>query len=347
LEIIPKKITIFLVAAGFSLRFFKKRRLKPAATNIYIQKIAIALIFLILPGMSFAATKKPLIVVLDWFINPNHAALVITQQLGFFHTQGLDVTFIPPTDTAEGEKMVIADRADIAITYQPALTYKTTQGLPLIRFATLINAPLSCLIVLDNGSINNLNDLKNKKVGVSTRNTESMVLATMLKKVSLDFNDIIPINVRFNLTQSLLTHKIDAFTGGMRNFEPNMIKLAGNKAKVFYPEQYGFPMYDELILVANKNKINNPDLIKFIKALQQGTAYLIKNPDTCWQIFAKLHPELNNKLNHDAWFFTLPYFARNPSLLDKNRYQNLANFMYQEKLISHLPKLHDYAIDLH
>lgn len=313
--------------------------------DIY-KKIALILIFLLSPGISVAATKNPLIVVLDWFVNPNHAPLIITQQLGFFKQQGLDVIFIPPADTSEGEKMVIAGRADIAVTYQPALTYKATQGLPLMRFATLINAPLSSLIVLDNNLINSLSDLKNKKIGISTRNTESIVLATMLKKVGLNFNDITPINVKFNLTQSLLSYKIDAFTGGMRNFEPNIIKLSGKKAKVFYPEQYGFPMYDELILVANKKQINNLNLIKFIRALKQGTTYLIKNPDICWQIFAKLHPELNNKLNHDAWFFTLPYFARNPGFLDKYRYQNLANFMFQEKLISYLPKLHDYAINL-
>lgn len=314
-----------------------------AVCNELCKKIALIIILLILPGISFAAAKKPLIVVLDWFTNPNHASLIITQQLGFFKQQGLEVIFIPPADASEGEKMVIAGRADIAVTYQPALIYKAAQGLPLIRFATLINAPLSCLIVLDNGLINSLNDLKNKKIGVSTRNTESIVLATMLKKVNLSFKDIIPINIRFNLTQSLLSHKIDAFTGGMRNFEPNMIKLAGKKTKAFYPEQYGFPMYDELILVANKNNINNPNLIKFTLALQQGTDYLIKNPENCWKLFAAKHPEINNKLNHDAWFFTLPYFARNPGLLDKDRYQDLTNFMYQEKLISYLPKLCDYA----
>jgi len=360
---------IILVAADFSLRFLKNHRLKPAATVIklifstmpvVLQKIVLILLFLILPGISYA-TKKPLIVVLDWFVNPNHAPLVITKQMGFFHEQGLEVTLISPADASEGEKMVIAGKADIVITYQPALTYKAAQGLPLVRFATLINTPLSCLITLDNNLINNPKDLKTKKIGVSTRNTESIVLATMLKKVGLNFKDITPINVRFNLTQALLSNRIDAFTGGMRNFEPNMIKLAGKKAKVFYPEQYGFPMYDELIFVTNKNKIvttdavssprgavrgvqKNPNLINFIKALQQGTNYLIKNPDTCWKIFARLYPELNNQLNHDAWFFTMPYFARNPGRLDQNRYRNLANFMYREKIITKLPKINDYAI---
>ena len=316
-----------------------------AMTAQTVTKILVLLLLLHLHQAGFAATKKPLIVVLDWFINPNHAPLIITQQLGLFQQQGLEVKFIPPADTAAGEKMVVAGKADIAVTYHPALVYKATQGLPLIRFATLINAPLSCLIALDNKAIQHPKDLKHKKIGVSTHNTESMILAAMLQQVNLSIKDITPINVKFNLTQSLLSHNIDAFSGGMRNFEPNMIKLAGQTAKVFYPEQYGFPKYDELILVTHKNNSHNPDLGKFTQALQQGTNYLINHPEACWQIFARLYPELNNQLNREAWFFTLPYFARHPGLLDHNRYQRLAKFMYQAKLIPRWPALSEYAIN--
>jgi putative hydroxymethylpyrimidine transport system substrate-binding protein len=170
------------------------------------------------------------------------------------------------------------------------------------------------------------------------------MLATMLKTALLKLSDVELINVKFNLAQALLTGKIDGFTGGMRNFEPVIMELAGNPIRMFYPEKYGFPMYDELILVTNKNKINDPRLPKFIRALEQGVAYLQKNPRACWKIFAANHPELNNTLNEKAWFLTLPYFAHDPAKLDKARYQNLADFMYKEKLIGYVPNIDNYAI---
>lgn len=296
-------------------------------------------------GSAFAAEQQPLVVTLDWFVNPNHAPLFVAQQEGFFKRQGIEVKFISPADTSEGEKMVAVNQADIAVTYQPTLMYKVTNGLPLIRFATLINTPLNALIVLKNGSIHTIKDLKGKRIGISTPGTDNIMLATMLKTAMLKPNDVELINVKFNLAQALLTGKIDGFTGGMRNFEPITMELAGKPIRMFYPEKYGFPMYDELILVANKNKINDPRLPKFIRALEQGVTYLQKNPHTCWKGFAKNHPELNNILNEKAWFLTLPYFARDPAKLDQMRYQNLADFMYKEKLIGYVPEVASYATE--
>ena len=301
-------------------------------------------LFFLFFGAAFAAEQQPLVVTLDWFVNPNHAPLFVAQQQGFFKQQGIEVKFIPPADTSEGEKMVAVNQADIAVTYQPTLMYKVTNGLPLIRFATLINTPLDALIVLKNSPIYTIKDLHGKRIGISTPGTDNIMLATMLKTAKLKPNDIELINVKFNLAQALLTGKIDGFAGGMRNFEPITMELAGKPVRMFYPEKYGFPMYDELILVTNKNKINDPRLPKFIRALEQGVAYLQKNPRACWKIFATNHPELNNTLNEKAWFLTLPYFARDPAKLDQTRYQNLADFMYKEKLIEYVPNIDNYAI---
>ncbi|MEI8055504.1 MAG: ABC transporter substrate-binding protein [bacterium] len=292
---------------------------------------------------AFASDQKPLIVVLDWFINPNHAPLFVAQQEGFFAKQGLEVKFISPADTSEGEKMVAASKADIAVSYQPALMYKVTNGLPLTRFATLINTPLNTLVVLKDSSIHSIKDIKGKRIGFSVPGIDNILLATMLKSVGLNISDIELINVKFDLTQALLTGKIDGFTGGMRNFEPIVMELAGKPVRTFYPEKYGFPPYDELILVTNKNKINDPNLIKFTRALKQGVDYLQKNPRKSWQKFATNHPELNNTINEKAWFLTIHYFARNPAKLDRARYQNLADFMYKEKLISYVPAIDSYT----
>ena len=294
----------------------------------------------------FATKQKPLIVVLDWFVNPNHAPLFVAEQEGFFEQQGIKIKFIPPADTSEGAKMVAINKADIAITYQPTLMYKITKDLPLVRFATLINTPLYCLTVLKDGPIHSLEDLKGKSLGRSSVGTNSITLTTMLKNRGLSTNDVKIISVKFNLTQALLTGRVDGFIGGMRNFEPTIMELAGKPARVFYPENYGFPTYDELILVANKNKIGDPALRKFVKALQQGITYLKKNPQQSWEKFAKNHPELNNTLNKKVWFATLPLFAQNPAKLDKARYQKLANFMQQEKLINYVPSVTDYAREL-
>jgi len=300
--------------------------------NKTLRKISVFLFF-VFHLSAFATEQKQLIVVLDWFINPNHAPLFVAEQEGFFAMHGIKVKFISPADASCGEKMVIANQADIAVTYQPALVRHVTQKLPLARFATLINVPLNCFIVLKNGKINSISDLKGKRIGYSDPATDSIMFSTMLKAANLCLSDVELINVKFNLTQALLTGKIDGFTGGMRNFEPVAIKLAGKDLKVFYPEEYGFPKYDELILVTHKNKLHDPILTKFTYALRQAVAYLKKHPHESWKKFSTNHPELNNALNKKVWFITLPYFADDPAKLNQARYQKFARFMLESGMI--------------
>lgn len=287
----------------------------------------IIFLFFISQSSIVVANQRPLIVVLDWFVNPNHAPLFVAEQEGFFAEQGVKVKFIAPVDTTEGEKMVAVNQADVAVTYQPALVQHVMRGLPLVWFATLIDTPLNCLVALKDGKIKTIKDLQGKKIGYSAPEIDGIMLASILKTAGLSISDVQLINVRFNLMQSLLAGKIDCFVGGMRNFEPVALELAGKPALLFYPENYGFPRYAELILVANKNKINDQALVKFTRALQQGVEYLKKNPEKSWRKFLVNHPELNNELNRRVWFNTVPYFTANPAKLNYESYRRLTEFM--------------------
>ena len=45
-----------------------------------------------------ALANEPLTLVLDWYINPDHAPIMVAEQIGAFKAQGLDVRIIPPSD---------------------------------------------------------------------------------------------------------------------------------------------------------------------------------------------------------------------------------------------------------
>jgi len=310
-------------------------------------KITFLIFLLTTNPLALAAKQQKLTVILDWFINPNHAPLFIAEHEGFFKEEGIQVQFISPATASSGEKMVAANKADIVITYQPKLVQLVTQGLPLMRFATLIDSPLNCFVVLDNGKIKTAKDLKGKRIGRSTNSTDdSIFLSMMLKTANLTIKDIEPIYVKSNLMSSLLTNRIDGFSGGMRNVEPLAIELAGKRTKLFYPEDFGFPKYDELIFVTNKNKIHDPSLKKFVRALQKGMLHLKNYPHKSWKNFSIQHPELNNPLNKKIWFVTLKYFATDPAKLDRKGYKTLTKFLWKKKSIQSNPKLEEYAYEL-
>ena len=224
---------------------------------------------------------------------------MVAEQIGAFKAAGLDVKIVPPSDPALPPRLVAAKQADLAITYQPQLHFFADQGLPLMRVGSLINTPLNTVIALDK-NITSPADLKGKTVGYSVSGIEQATLATMVEHEHLKPQDIKLINVNFQLTSALLAGQVDAVIGGYRNIEALELKLQGKTPVVFNVEDFGVPAYDELIIVAHRDAVNEPKIRKFLAALKQGSDYLHAHPQDTWLAFAKAHPELNTELNKQA-----------------------------------------------
>jgi len=126
--------------------------------NFWVSALLAALL---MPYSAVAAER--LTVLLDWFINPDHGPLYVAQERGYFKAAGLSVEFKAPADPNAPPKLVAAGKADLAISYQPQLHIQADRGLPLVRIATLVATPLNSLVVLKEGPIRSIRDLKGKK----------------------------------------------------------------------------------------------------------------------------------------------------------------------------------------
>lgn len=302
-----------------------------------------ALTALLLVAALGARAADKITLVLDWYINPDHAPIAVAEQIGAFKEAGLDVTLVPPSDPALPPRLVAAGQADLAITYQQQLYYFAQDKLPLVRVGTLVNTPLDTIITLDK-RIKTPADLKGKRVGYSVGGTEGATLDTIARHVNIDPKSIKTVNVNFQLTSALLAGQVDAILGGYRNIEAVELALQGKEPVVMNVEDYGIPAYDELVIVANRAEARAPKIKKFLAALQKGVAYLRAHPQESWQAFAKAHPELDTELNKQAWFKTAPLFAADPAALDRGRYDAYGRFLLDNKLIKTLPPVEDYAI---
>ena len=299
---------------------------------------------LLASGPVQAAEK--LTVLLDWFTNPDHAPVITAQTKGFFEAEGLDVELIEPADPAMPPKLVAAGQGDIAISYQPTLHAHIEEGLPVSWIGTLVETPLNSLIVLKDGPIKELKDLKGKTIGFSVSGFEDAMLGQMLKSVDLTMDDVELINVNFALSPSLMSGQVDAVIGAYRNFELTQIEIEGKEGKAFFPEENGVPIFDELIYVVNKDKTDDPRFEKFMAAIEAATIYLTNHPDEAWNAFIEAYPHLNDELNKRAWADTLPRFAKRPASLDVGRYQRFAEFMAEAGLISKVVPVETYAVEI-
>ena len=293
-----------------------------------------------------AQAADKLTVLLDWFVNPDHATLIIAQEKGFFAQRNLEVEMIAPANPNDPPKLVAAKKADLAISYQPQLHRHVDQGLPLRRIATLVSTPLSSLVVLKDGPIKSIADLKGKKIGFSVGGFEDAILGAMLKKAGLKLSDVTLINVNFSLSPSLISGQVDAVIGAYRNFELNQMDIVKHPGRAFYVEEEGVPAYDELIIVAHAERLGDRRLKRFVDALEAAAQFLVNHPKEGWALFIKSHKDLNNELNKRAFRDTLPRFALRPAALDQGRYRRMAQFLKDQGLIKSVLGIDNYAVEL-
>lgn len=290
-----------------------------------------------------AHANEKLTILLDWFVNPDHAPLIVAKEKGFFTKHGLDVELVEPADPSAPPRLVAAGQGDVAVNYQPQLHVQVAQGLPLTRIGTLVATPLNALVVLKDGPIKDIADLKGKKVGYSLAGFEDAVLGTMLKSHGVDIKSVELVNVNFSLSPSLYSGQVDAVIGAYRNFELNQMDIEGKPGKAFYVEEEGVPPYDELILTIRKDHVGDPRMKKMLDALEEATQYLINHPDDSWKAFVATYPNLDDELNKRAWADTLPRFALRPAAVDRGRYARFAQYLLDEGIIDQTPDLDSYV----
>lgn len=152
--------------------------------------------------------------------------------------------------------------------------------------------------------------------------------------------------MNFSLSPSLISGQVDAVIGAFRNFELNQMDIVGRPGRAFYVEAEGVPAYDELIVVAHKDTLDDPRYRAFIDAIEVATQYMVNEPKKSWEMFLAQNPDLDDELNRRAWRDTLPRFALRPGALDKVRYDGFAEFLAGQGMIPEAQKAEAYAVEL-
>ncbi len=308
--------------------------------------VFVFLICFCVTGTTTVLAAEKISLLLDWFVNPDHAPIIVAQEMGYFADQGLEVEIKAPANPNDPPKLVAAGKTDLAVSYQQQLHVQVDQGLPLVRIATLVATPLNSLVVLADSNIHTIADLKGKTIGYSVGGFETVLLKVMLQQAGLKLSDVKLVNVNFSLTPSLLSKKVDAVIGAFRNFELNQMEIEKHPGRAFYVEEYGIPTYDELIIIANRNAVTQAKLRKFVIALERGVQYLVNHPDKSFKLFVKHHKDLDDELNRRAWADTLSRFALRPGAVDKRRYLRFATFLKKQGMIKTIPPIERMAVEL-
>mgnify|MGYP006406447117 CR=1 FL=1 len=188
-----------------------------------------------------ALAQDKMTVMLDWFVNPDHGPIILAQEKGYFTDAGLEVELVSPADPNEPPRMVAAGRVDLAVSYQPELHLAQREGLDLRRVGTLVETPLTCLVVRADGPVQEMADLKGRKVGFAVAGVQEMLLNAMLSHNGVAPAEVEQINIGWSISPALMSGQVDGVIGAFRNFELNQMQIEGHEAVAFTPKPRACP----------------------------------------------------------------------------------------------------------
>jgi putative hydroxymethylpyrimidine transport system substrate-binding protein len=286
---------------------------------------------------STGGQAEPLSLTLDFYPNPDHAGIYMAQKLGYFADAGLDVSIQTPSDPAAPTKLVAAGQTDLAISYEPEVVLARQKGLDVISIGALVDRPLTSMIWLKKSGIKGIGDLRGKTIATAGIPYQDAYLETILGRAGLTPGDVKTVNVGFGLLPAIIGGNADAMLGGFSNIEGVDLRARGKDPVVTPVDKLGVPTYDELVLVANRKRLEeDPQPYRlFLAALQRGTAAAVKSPGATAKALTEANPDLDPKLTREEVEATLPLLGRGP--MNAGQWSSFIAWMKENALIESEP----------
>ena len=225
----------------------------------------------------------PVSLMLDWYPNADHVGVYVGIDRGFFARAGLRVTARPPADASDPIRLVAAGTTDLGIDYEPEVFLAQQQHVPVVAVASVAPEALASIIAAGSSGIHTPADLRGKTIGVDGTQSTTAFVETVLRHAGVSPSQVTLRNIGFNQVPDLLQHQVDAVAGVFQNIEGIQFRERGLHPVVFPYDRYGVPAYDELVLVANANRLHSDAayrhrVSRFVAALAAATRWAQAHP---------------------------------------------------------------------
>jgi len=279
-------------------------------------------------------------VVLDWTPNTNHTGLYAAQEKGWFAEEGLTVEITQPPE--DGALVLIGSgNVEFGIDFQesmgPAIA-KYSDALPVMAVAGIISHNTSGIMSLAKSGINSPRDLAGKRFASWETPLVTAIIKEIVENDGGKFEDVQMIPNYATDALSALETDIDAIwiyyawdgvAAEVNGLAINYIDLGKTD-----------PRYDFYtpVLVANTEWLvkNQETAKKFMRALNKGYNFAIKNPAEAGEILLKHAPELDRALvMRSQEYLASRYQGDAPRWgeIDPKRWTVFYNWMFERGLL--------------
>lgn len=293
-------------------------------------------LLILLAGVSASAAEK-VVLALDWTPNTNHTGLYVAKAKGYFAQEGLDVTFIQPSQTT-ATMLVGSDRADFGVSFTSDLFRARDRKIPVVSIAAILYEGTACFAWRTSTGIKTVKDWEGKRYGGWGSPEEEETLKFVMKKFGADFSKlkIVTTGISDFLPS---TEKNADFMWIFMGWDGVRAQLAGVSIQALCPHDLD-PVFDRpspLLIASEKTLKTRPELArKFLKAVSRGYELAAAKPKDAAEILLKEVPELDAALVRASAEFLAPHTIKKGrawGLQEPTLWRRVGAFFVGQKLL--------------
>jgi NitT/TauT family transport system substrate-binding protein len=257
-----------------------------------------------------------------------YAPFYVAVENGYYAEEGLEVEFDYKFET-DGVALVGANELPFSLVSAEQVPLARAQGLPVVYVMSWWQDYPVAIAVNANSGIQQLADLKGKKIGLPGLFGASYVgLRALLDAAGLKESDVTLDSIGYNQVEALVAGREDAVVVYANN-EPFQLKANGYDARIFSVKDYAHLASNGLL--TNEETIqNNPDLIRrFIRATMRGVEDTLAAPSEAFEISKKYVEGLDQADQLTQWEIlkaSIEYWrTKQPGVSDPSAWENMQN----------------------
>ena len=230
---------------------------------------------------------------LGYIPNIQFAPLYVAIEKGYFKDAGIEVEFDYSFET-DAVALVGADELQFAVVSGEQVLLARAQGLPVVYVTAWYQQyPVSVVSKVAQGILKPA-DLKGKKIGLPGLYGANYIgLEALLFSAGLTDKDATLDSIGYNQVEALATDQEQAVSVYTTN-EPIQLRAQGYELNEILVADY-LQLASNGLITNEKTIADNPDLVRrMVKALLQGLADTISNPDEAYTLSKAHIPNLSD-----------------------------------------------------
>lgn len=248
------------------------------------------------PNLQSTYSGTPLPVTIGGTFYEAPELIYIAKDQGYFAGNGLNVTVREYGSSLGAIDGLLSDGADIALASEYVVAGNAFEAKKVSAIGCIYKYQSLYIIGRKDRGIENISDLKGKKIGVTRRSPTEFHMGRFLDLHGMSIKDLTLVDLQpSQYVQAITNGSIDALIASSTYIDPINERLGGNT--VLWPAQSSQPGYG-LMVSRNDWIASHPEEInRLLKALAQAEEYSINHPEDAKAILQK---RLNYTSKHIA-----------------------------------------------